>query len=117
MKKMYMIFISVCVIFMLCLCKNDKNKIEKSIIVSLKSQINEYNNGNLNIINYENVKHSKVNDSIRYYILNYNSVDIYGFKDETHTEGYFNMKTGEDVTDVEKNTDNETNRFINTEIY
>ena len=107
---------SICILFLSCSHKN-KNYVNSIIVTSLQSKINLYNNGKLKLINYEDIKYSIVNDSIRYYVLNYNSTDEYGFKEESFTYGYFNMNNGYDVTDFEDSTDDNSDRFMNTEIY
>ena len=116
MKKKYFVLMSICILFLSCSHKN-KNYVNSIIVTSLQSKINLYNNGKLKLINYEDIKYSIVNDSIRYYVLNYNSTDEYGFKEESFTYGYFNMNNGYDVTDFEDSTDDNSDRFMNTEIY
>jgi len=118
-RKVYLILLCVSFfVFSITSCTSEKDrKTEKYIKSSLISKIHEYPYNEYNTYVYDELKSSKVNDSIRFYILNFHHTDIYGVKRLSFTYGYFNMNTGCDVSDIEDKLDDNKNRFINTEIY
>jgi len=119
------ILILICVIFSIsCTSKKDR-RTEKYIESSLISKISEYqkNNNIYATYTYDEMKSSIVNDSISFYVLNYDITDMYGIKRKSFVYGYFNMNTGYDVTDEDGYNDDSDDsydsydRFMNTQIF
>ena len=119
MRKIIILMCGIFICFSINSCTSVKDrKTEKFIKSVLITKICEYPYNNYSDYVYDDLKYSKLNDSISYYILNYYRVDDFGVKRLSFTFGYFNMNTGCDVSDVEEHLDDDSsNRFINTQLY